>query len=39
MLLHRSLSTATERRMVWACAFLLSLLAWTGLILAIIVLL
>jgi hypothetical protein len=39
MLLRRSLSTATERRMAWACAILLSLLAWTGLVLAIIALL
>jgi hypothetical protein len=36
---RRSLSTATERRMTWAGAMLLSLLAWTGLVLAIIMLL
>jgi hypothetical protein len=36
---RQSSNTATERRVVWACAILLSLLAWTGVILAIIALL
>jgi len=39
MWLRRSLSPVTERRMVWACAILLSLMAWTAPIFAIIVLL
>ena len=39
MLVRPDLSTPTERLMAWACAILLGLLAWTGLILGIIVLL
>ena len=39
MLARPHLSTPTERLLAWACAILLGLLAWTGLILGIIALL